>query len=302
MNLNCLAEGLKGEPSFQPFLYEDVNPLGQQTKLRILYNPNNPMRKIHARLRSYLETIRPSLPHATGALPGCSPRRNVSLHRRNRYFFVTDIVKAYENVDRDRLAEVLTDLDSQLDKDEVSDFLEKYCMLGEKGLVTGAPSCPDLYNIYAGVLLDVSLGAYCEEQGLTMTRYLDDVTISSPNGNGPIGKHKRWAIRRIIQTAGFKMNDRKTHVLDLTKGPIVINGIGLELGGRMFLPRRYHRLLRGLMHRASQDPSISLPMVAGRMGVFYGVTEKGKHLNRTEKKLAWQFDALRAKARARARS
>lgn len=297
MDLQALTEGLDGNPTFSTFLYRDLNPLSGQLKLRTLYNPNQAMRVVHRRLRDYLVTIRPDLSHATGALPGCSPRKNVLRHRNNRYFYLTDIVSAYQSVDIRRLAAVLVELDPRLEIAETAKFLERFSGTEEGGLATGAPACPDLYNFYAGVLLDVSLGEYCTAQGLEMTRYLDDITISSPEEGGPIGKHRRKAIRAIIHQSGFAINHAKTHVLDLARGTIEINGIGLELGGRMFLPRAYHRFLRGMMRASFSDAAISYPMIAGRMGVFWGATGKGMHLNRIERKLIRQFELTKAEYR-----
>jgi hypothetical protein len=107
----------------------------------------------------------------------------------------------------------------------------------------------------------------------------------------PIGKRKRRSIREIIKKAGFEVNHRKTKIFDLKKGPIVINGVGLELGGRIFLPRHYLRKIKGTIYKATKEGTISKEKVRGMMGVFWGATNV-LQLTNTERKLISQYEAF----------
>lgn len=91
-------------------------------------------------------------------------------------------------------------------------------------------------------------------QGITLhfTRYLDDLKISCDK---PL-PYKVWErikriVREVIRQAGFDINQRKTHFWDLKKGPVQLNGIGLEYGGRMFVPRFYQRACRTQMKESA---------------------------------------------------
>ncbi|TSC64328.1 MAG: Retron-type reverse transcriptase [Parcubacteria group bacterium Gr01-1014_106] len=209
-------------------------------------------------------------------------------HRYNRYFFLTDLQSAYQNVDGKKLAEVLCGLDPRLsaEREEVYGFLTQFCLDPKGGLVVGAPASPDLFNIYAGKLLDEPLAALCEQYGLTYSRYLDDLAFSSRTES--IGEKKRKKLRAVIRTAGFSISDHKTHVMDLAKGPIIITGVGVELGGRIFLPRHYLRMIRGLIHRAMHVGDVCEHRIHGMMGVFRSSSHK-HNLNRTEIKLLFAY-------------
>lgn len=276
---------LPGIPSFRPFELDDINPLSGSRKQRVLYDPNPAMRTLHRRFLIWLRSRWISLPCATGARKGASPVRNVQRHQSQRYFCLLDIESAYWNVDGKKLAQVICSFDERLQgrEAEVQDFLSRHflhCLAG--GLITGAPASPEIYNHYAGALLDRDLRALCRRFGLIYTRYLDDITISSQSE--PIGKRKRRAIRDLIINAGFPLNHAKSKVCDLKKQPLVITGVGLEWPGRIFLPRRYLRRLRGVLHRAVRHGNISRSKLNGMMGVFWAATDPGR-LNAAERKI-----------------
>lgn len=288
---------LPAEPAFTPFFLTDRNPLSGTRKKRKLYRPNVAMRIVHARLICFLRQFTRRLPHATGGLPDCSPVDNVGPHRRHRFFYLIDLCDAYRHVDVAHLADVLHTLDPSAlgEQAALRQFLEQYCCAPEGGLATGAPASPDLFNLYAGRLMDDRFSALCRQYDLTYTRYLDDLTFSSPDR--PIGRHRRRALRAIVMDAGFSVNDRKAGVYDLAKGPIVITGVGLEHGGRVFLPRRYLRRIRGATHAASTRFTVSAATIHGMMGVFRSITNSRK-MNRLERRLVAAYRHFQHRERA----
>ena len=292
MFLEKLIEDLPGIPSFEPFLLRDRNPLGRTMKLRVCQKQNEAMKILHQRLIKYLRTLNIELSHATGCRIGNSPVKNVRIHRKNRFFFLTDIQDAFLNVDGRKLALVLCSLDPRLagKQEEVFVFLRKYCLSPNDGLVIGATASQDLFNIYAGILIDLQLVEISRRHGLIYTRYLDDLTFSS--SKIPIGKRKRRFIRTIVEKTGFVLNDRKSRVLDLKKGTIEINGVGLEWEGRIFLPRDYTRKILGLLHSALNGKDIDPNKIHGIMGVFFDLTER-KDPNQIERKIIQKYQAYR---------
>lgn len=301
MYLDTLVRSLRLEepPLFHVFVISDINVLGGARKKRRLHAPNEAMRTVHQMLIGYLRGLRIGCPSATGAVRRGSPARNVAFHRHNRFFYTMDLKGAYQQVDADKLAAILCRKDSKLakqDRDKVVAFLERYCMASspETGLATGAPASPDLFNIYAEVLLDRALRELCVQYDLCYTRYLDDITFSSQKG--PIGDRKRKATKRTIRECGFVINENKTHFWDLQKGPAVINGVGLKLGGRMYVPRHYISKMRGILHLAlhSPDKAPSAETISGMMGVITDIlTVNGLPKNRTEQKLFTDYYAWR---------
>jgi len=277
-------------PIFESFRIRDKNPLGGTDKIRFLRRQNETMKIIHQRLFRYLRSLKVPLHFSTAFARRNSARKNLERHRQNRYFYLIDLKSAFSDVDRKKLTIILCALDQKLNgkNEEVITFLEKYCLSSNRGLISGASSSPDLFNIYAGELLDKPLADLCQRYELTYTRYSDDLTFSS--FKAPIGDRKRKAIRQIIEAAGFKVNHRKSAVYDVQKGLIVINGIGLELGGRIFLPRHYLRKIRGLLHKAKKR-EIDPAKLHGRMGTFWGATSRYA-LNKTEQKLVKKYRAF----------
>lgn len=242
-----------GEATFRDFLLVDVNPLGGRTKRRRISAPNPAMKAVHKRLIKYLRGLPVDLSAATGARKGHSPITNIIPHRHNRYFLLLDIKNAYETVDLDRLIEVFLGLDPDIPRDSLfgsellKNFLGAFCFAETGGLRTGAPASPDLYNIYLAVLLDYDLSELCRKYGLTYTRYLDDITLSSKT---VIGTRKRKAILSLIRSAGLVIHDSKTQLLDLKRGSVKITGFTLTSDRRIILPRSYLGKIRGFLHKA----------------------------------------------------
>ena len=277
-----ILKDLPGKPGFQEFQYEDINPLSKRQKIRTLFNPNEAMRVVHARLLVYLRSLNGISEFSTGSVKGSSAVRNVQAHSQNRFIYVLDLKDAYEHVECKGMSEILYELDPKLNKEETQQFLLTYCFrtLGV-GLIMGAPASPDLFNIYASALIDQPLRSLIEKHRLTYTRYLDDLTFSSKEE--PIGKIKRRTTRRVIESAGFAISHHKSRIFDLEKEPAVINGIGLELGGRTFLPRHYLKRLRGLLYTGIARPGDKKlrAKIGGMMGLFNHLTNT-QQPNKTE--------------------
>ncbi len=270
-------------PTFTPHCIIDVNRLSGRRKRRVVYAPNQAMRVLHTRLRAYLRHLPLPLPYATGCRPGNSADRNVALHAGRRHLVLLDISNAYGRVDVARLARVLCTTDPRLSKERatVEAVLRSSCFAPGGGLATGTPAAQDLFNTYVGVLVDATLGPWCDERDITYTRYLDDLTFSS---HTPIGEKKRRAIRAMLTAAGLPVNDKKAQVIDLVKGPAVVNGIGINIYGKRFIARKELTSIRGMIAVAisflrqhcalsPSDPTWTLiSRIHGKMGIVKRIT------------------------------
>ncbi|MEK7611890.1 MAG: hypothetical protein AAB407_00925 [Patescibacteria group bacterium] len=299
-NLKSLVAQLEREygesPRFTMFPIRDENPLSGHTKRRIVFAPNNSMlhlqREFLGHLRSPMhvnEQIRSQfLRYATAALPKSSPLNNALIHRENRFFYLVDFRHAYRSVLPSHVADTLIALDEKLasQREELVAFLIQYFFHKEHGLVTGGPASQDLFNLSVGSLLDGDIGDLCEEFGITYTRYIDDLTFSSPN---PIVASTRRKIRILADQAGFIINHWKSDCVDLTKRPVVVTGIGIAEDGRIFVPRAYFRRVRGALNLAMRKGEVSSAKIQGMMSLFLYIAQfykdNGLELNQTEKKL-----------------
>lgn len=276
-------------PAFRYFPYRDRNPVSGHHKIRWIGAPNRPMRLVHARIIRRIRQLPVDRSVVTGMLPGCSPVNNVLLHRHHQFFYLIDLHSAYRQVDRQRLIELLTGLVPENDAEAIGIFLDRFCLDPRGGLVTGAPASPDLFNFYAARLIDERLIELCWQHGITYTRYLDDLTFSS---DVVIGCRIRRQIRDIIVAAGLPIQHRKCQVIDILKRPVIITGVGLDKGGRLFLPRHYLRRIRGLLHVATYRGSVPADIVEGTMGAFKAITH-GQHPRHIEMKIRRQYEQYR---------
>jgi len=278
--------GLTDEPRFGSFVLKDINPLSGTVKQRPIYPPNDAMRVLQRQVVGWLRGIAVPLPYSTGGQRGNSPLGNVRRHAHNRYFFLTDLKGAFENLLVGRVVQALTQIAPQLAQEAITieAFLWRYCATPSGGIPTGSPSSTLMFNLTLGALLDENLGKYCNENNIIYTRYIDDLTFSSL---ALITKAQRREIRRIITSAGLVINEQKTQVLDLAKQPIVINGIGLELGGRTFVPGAYRRRLQGMLRRAIKLGDVPPDEIHGRMGAVQAClgTSSWLAFNRSEARL-----------------
>jgi hypothetical protein len=307
---NLLAGIKDEEPSFDRFPLRDINPVSGHSKTRVIANPNPSMRTVHQRILRILE--RNWLEFGGLSYDGdLSPWANAARHDRNRYFYQTDLSNAYRSVPLDGLARIIAEA-CKADLEAVRMVLSRYCFEGEKGLIVGAPASPKLFNIYAQEMLDKPIrkfwpdfdGEKCKFIRKMYTRYLDDLTFSSPD---PISDHLRRGIRDIIAAAGFEVNHRKSTLLDLMKGTIIITGVGLAYNphgkARTFVPRHYLRRMKGMLHLAIKgDTRINRNEIEGLMGVFYSVFggkyKSARHLvrfNAAETKFLRQYREYRSR-------
>jgi hypothetical protein len=258
------------EPAFSSYIHKDINPLSGTTKYRRIYVPNKQMRHIQAQIVRRIRPATIKLPYATAGLPGSSSKHNVERHRFNRFFVVFDLEDAYARVSSSPLDELLAQLQVS---DATREMVRLYCIRPEGGLYTGGLASTDLFNLYAGHLIDRPLGEVLDAwEDVTYTRYLDDFVFSSAE---PIGRRRRRHILSIIRDAGFTHNRGKAQVVDLREAKLItINGLRLEYGGRIFVPRRFVNSLYALLKRANGGDPVDHNIIAGQMGAFWSATSR----------------------------
>lgn len=274
-------------PNFSSFFHKDVNPLSGNVKRRYINAPNAEMRKIHLLMVRSIRRLKIPMPNATCGRLGNSAVKNVRRHRKlghhsfNRYFFLNDIRSAYQAVDLEKMIYVLKQVGLEIDTkgcNGLRDFLERY-FFDKKfgGLVTGGPASQDLFNLYCEVLIDCRLRWWCQKYNITYTRYLDDLTFSS---FFPIGHKKRRNLRNVILDVGFTLSDKKARLYDLKKNPVTINGVGICLDGRIFLPRNTLRQIRGMIFTELRNPgTIPMAVIHGKMGLLKSLTREDRANN-----------------------
>lgn len=292
----CFDEKVLEIPRFEFFV--QAKKSGDRIKRRLIGNPNEGMRKLHKNFGEYVarhvekarmpDLVR--LPSATAFSPGSSPLRNAMRHLIGRHFYLVDLVHAYDMLNTDILAMMLVAIVREdeyfLDWQSFTHNLKYgvrneehlYRTLGDplaprmqafintfirashgRGLITGAPVSPYLFNLYGEVMLDAPLRHLCrsQEERVQYMRYADDLTFSSQRF---IWSNVRREIRKRIETAGFDVNHRKSQVLYRKTGPAFVTGFGIGEEDRLIYPGKKRRRLKGMLlsaiRRGQGDPQV----------------------------------------------
>jgi hypothetical protein len=196
-----------------------------------------------------------------GGMPGSRILDNVLPHARSQSFYQLDLRDAFGSVDIEVLKQKFDPYDptplmrwymngllnpeGRGEKPEphlrptgeaksILDFIDKYGTTPQtKGLPQGAPSSPYLFNFYLQDM-DFELDAYAQEHGLIYTRWLDDLTFSSPLKRGVLGEKMRRKIRDIVLSQpGMTIAHHKSKVHDRDRHPIIITGVAIYPDGRI---------------------------------------------------------------------
>lgn len=208
------------------------------TEYRDIYIPSDAVREEHKQFLRLLGRVAIPSPYSMGAVRGKTLLDNVAPHRHHNSFFITDIRHAFASVDPEYLRRqavyALADQVAGIDMRPVGDFIQQYAFVdGVPGLPLGYPASPALFNLYC-YDMDRSLGEICSNRGITYTRWLDDLTFSSPR-IPVLSRNVRSQLREVIEEVpGFHVNHRKSRVIpNLKKAPVFITGLALYADGRI---------------------------------------------------------------------
>lgn len=159
-------------------------------------------------------------PCAHGSIKGRHVVSNSAPHRSNKYFFRTDISKFFPSVSAKRIRETLMEelhLNSKWAK------MLSQLLTYEDRLPQGFCTSPFVANLVA-CKLDRRLSRLSILHGLSYTRYVDDISISSAR---EIPQNIIKTIIGIIKDQGFKINESKTH---LREGNTELPGVFIHNG------------------------------------------------------------------------
>ncbi len=133
-------------------------------------------------------------------------------------------------------------------------------------LPQGAPTSPALTNL-AVFGLDRRLAALAEANGVTYTRYADDLTFSGPRSLLRGADRFRATVARAAREEGFFVNDRKSALMTRAGRQRVC---GVVVNDRLNVARSEYDELKAILHNAAR----SGPASQNR----HGVADFGAHL------------------------
>lgn len=137
----------------------------------------------------------------------------VKPHLRRRFMLKLDLKHAFDSV---------TPIKANQYADVYFEKHEEYFFHKDGGLIQGAPASPLIFHVYCQEMLDPTLELYCQQQGLLVTRYVDDILISSQE---PICNKTITDVEKITTKALLILNGEKTKCVDNKFQSIVFVGI-----------------------------------------------------------------------------
>lgn len=215
-------------------------------KQRNVISARNPLRRLQGRLykRVLLPKLFPS-DSSHGGEAGRSVKTNVAPHIGNNFIFKTDIANFYPTIHSSRIYRLFCD--SLGCSPDVARLCTKLCTYRHH-LALGLITSPILANQILRVA-DERIAGAARKHGLTYSRFVDDITITSKfdlSGSGIPD-----VIREIIRSHGFRIQKSKDIFGELRR--VSTTGIRVRKNGRLDVTAEY---LRELLRILSDTKSL----------------------------------------------
>jgi hypothetical protein len=238
---------------------------------RLLEAPKARLRSVQRRVLAEVLGAVPAHPAAHGFVPGRSALSHAGLHVGRAVVVRLDLREFFPSVGRRRVAETFRALGYP---DRVADTLTGLCTTctprqvanaapdrwsaqryAAAHLPQGAPSSPKLANL-AAYGLDVRLSAFAEANGVTYSRYADDLAFSGDS----VAQWFPERVAEIVVDEGFRVNPAKTRRTGRGTRQALV---GVVVNAGLGVPRAERERLEAILPRTAR---------AGRSG---GATWRG---------------------------
>ncbi len=260
-NLEWLCSNL---PSGDGRLYVRRTNRKRHGGVREIFEPQFPFDAVNKNLhRSFTSLFSYEAPdHVHGFVRGRSTISNASQHLAKKCVLRMDLADFFPSIDA---ATVQTSLREQGYEEKAAKFAVNLVTIGGK-LPVGLSTSP-LFSNLAFQSTDRSLAEYAQSQGLSFTRYVDDLTFS-----GDVTDRHAADMARILDAAGWSVNTRKT-VFMRRGGPQYVTGLYVGESDGPRIPRKVKRKMRWILHIISKfDYEIYM--------AEFGGEKEGMHRNR----------------------
>jgi hypothetical protein len=201
----------------------DVDRPGK--KPRVVYDPRGRLRalqkKIHAKI--LLPGVK-RLPNSHGGVAGKNILTCARRHKNQQFVYCADIHNFYPSIHFSRVHRLFLELGCS---DDAAKVLTRLCTNHHRvvqGFITSPILADRLFRP-----ADKRIIQLCKKHGLTYTRFVDDVTISSPFDLQTSGIPK--VVAKILTGTGFVKNKDKDSFGSLSKGTFIL-GLRVRKGDR----------------------------------------------------------------------
>ena len=209
--------------------------------------PKGALRGVLQALNIVLQTYDEPTPWAYGFVCGRSVVDNARPHVGKRYILNLDLKDFFPTITRQQVADCLTAEPfgfSSLAAKLVSGLATVRTKNNEEVLAQGFATSPTLSNFIC-LEMDKDIAGVAAAQGITFTRYADDLTFSSDADIlRPQGELVQQ-VKTIVERYGFRLNEEKTHLQRRGRRQEVT---GLMVTEKVNVSRRYVREIRSLLY------------------------------------------------------
>jgi RNA-directed DNA polymerase len=224
-------------------LYEQRIYRKKHGGVREVFKPRQPFDTVSKNLyRSFARIFSYAAPdHVHGFVRERSTITNASQHLGKKCVLRMDLEDFFPSINAATIKALLQEQGYQ---GKVADFAVSLVTIGGK-LPIGLSTSPLLSNL-AFLSTDHSLAEYAQSEGLSFTRYVDDLTFS-----GDVTDRHSTDIARILDEAGWSVNTRKT-VFMRRGGPQYVTGLYVGQSDGPRIPRKLKRKMRWTLHVISK--------------------------------------------------
>lgn len=217
---------------YKPFVKIEVKKDGS-TKERKIDNPDRAIRQIQKRINKViLQPYCNELPaYTTGSIKSRSIKDNAAPHVGKQAILAIDITNCFPSINSSSVYDVYRNVFHC--SPPVAKLLTRLTTYGDR-VPQGAPTSPSLCNIVLAPLSS-KLNAIAEDNQLSFTQYVDDLTFSGSWKN--LLKIKYDVIAEI-KNKGFEINIKKLHMLSSNKRMAIT---GLVVNKALSVGRKYLR-------------------------------------------------------------
>ena len=209
--------------------------------------PKGALRGILNALNILLQTYDEPTPWAFGFVCGRSVVDNARPHVGKRYILNLDLKDFFPTITRQQVADCLTAEPfgfSSLAAKLISGLATVRTDNGKEVLAQGFATSPTLSNFICREM-DKEIAGVAAAQGITFTRYADDLTFSSDvDILRPQGELVQQ-VKTIVERYGFRLNEEKTHLQRRGRRQEVT---GLMVTEKVNVSRRFVREIRSLLY------------------------------------------------------
>lgn len=178
---------------------------------------------------------------------------NALAHTNKKVVISIDIKDFFPNITFPRVLGLLKSKPYDLSNRQAAILASLICLpkgIDEnRGLPQGAPTSPIISNLLCKKL-DNQLGAFSKKNGITYTRYADDLTFSTNNlkhiSTSKIVEH----VTNCVERNGFKINTLKTKVMYKNQRQMVT---GIVVNDGLNLPKKQVDAIRATLHNLEHN-------------------------------------------------